>query len=434
MRWRIGTAVFLLVFLVRGGILWFVPAALESDPDGYRRLAENLLMHGTFGEGNSPTAYRPPLYPLLLAGCLAFGGHERSAIGLMHILLGAAAVGLTFVLGRRWGLSPRAALLAALLVLCDPILLFWSAQIMTETPAACLAVAGLLVLTWACSKGQTLQIGNSGKLRIILAGFVSALGALCRPALLVWTVAAGVVLSLLRPGGKRFPTTAFLFILGAALTLLPWLVRNYLIFGRPIITTTHGGYTMLLGNNPSFYAWLRAGKWGDVWQAEELSTAWSRRSRENEVEADRLAYQAAWQAIRREPGMFAYACVVRLARFWSPLPHRTVAHESWHLLIARYLVAIWYICEFALAVAGLGYIYKHSFTSLHNRPREARWLWGLLLVLSMMLVHTVYWSDMRMRAVVMPVVALAAAAAIDRRRHGSALLCDGANERLTHPG
>ena len=96
-----------------------------------------------------PTAYRPPLYPLLLTGCVALGEYSRLAIGLLHLALGVATVGLVLVLGRWWGLDRRAAALAALLVACDPILLRWSTQVMTETLATFLAVAGLLVLTWA---------------------------------------------------------------------------------------------------------------------------------------------------------------------------------------------------------------------------------------------------------------------------------------------
>ena len=98
---------------------------------------------------NVPTAYRPPLYPLLLTGCVALGDYSRAAVGVLHLALGVATVGLVLVLGRWWGLGNRRAALAALLVACDPILLSQSTQVMTETPAAFLATAGLVALTWA---------------------------------------------------------------------------------------------------------------------------------------------------------------------------------------------------------------------------------------------------------------------------------------------
>ena len=98
-------AVLLFALLIRGGALLVTPNALRVDTDGYRRLAENLVAHGTFGVGDVPTAYRPPLYPLLLAGCVALGDAGRLAIGVLHVVLGVATVGLVWVLGATLGWS-----------------------------------------------------------------------------------------------------------------------------------------------------------------------------------------------------------------------------------------------------------------------------------------------------------------------------------------
>ncbi|MCE5269254.1 MAG: hypothetical protein LLG00_15360, partial [Planctomycetaceae bacterium] len=125
------------------------PDALTADIDGYRRLAENVVRHGTFGDGEVPTAFRPPLYPLMLTPCVALGDHSRIATGLLHLTLGIGTVAMVLLLSARWGLGRRATVLAGLLVACDPILLRWSTQLMTETLATFLAVAGLLALTWA---------------------------------------------------------------------------------------------------------------------------------------------------------------------------------------------------------------------------------------------------------------------------------------------
>ena len=69
--------------------------------------------------------------------------------------------------------------------------------------------------------------------------------------------------------------------------LSPWAIRNQLQFGRPIVTTTHGGYTLLLANNPEFYQWLRAGPWGSVWRADQFDAEWNRRKPQGEVQSDR---------------------------------------------------------------------------------------------------------------------------------------------------
>src|SRR5487761_651937 len=128
-------ALLVVVCLIRGGGLWLRSEQLAGDPDGYRALADNLLSSGVFGHGQVPTAYRPPLYPLLLAGCLKLTTHSIFAVAALHGVLGVATAVLTVVLGRQCRLGGFASL-AGLLVACDPILLHQSTLVMTETLAA----------------------------------------------------------------------------------------------------------------------------------------------------------------------------------------------------------------------------------------------------------------------------------------------------------
>ena len=228
------------------------------------------------------------------------------------------------------------------------------------------------------------------------------------------------------------------FLLGVLIVLSPWAIRNQIQFGRPIVTTTHGGYTLLLANNPEFYQWLYSGQWGSVWRADQL-TPWNQRKPSGELEDDRLAYAEAWQTIRHEPITFAYSCLVRLGRLWSPLPHQVAADETPARRLSRYAVAVWYVFEFLLAAVGLRRVRNaecgmtndelrtpqadihHSSFIIHHSPS---WLWGLLLVACLTAVHTLYWTDMRMRAPLMPVVALAAATgALGRKRPSPPAKC-----------
>jgi hypothetical protein len=426
--------VLLFALLMRSGILLATPGALVDDPDGYRRLAENLVEHGTLGAGQTPTAFRPPLYPLLLTGCAALGAHARVAIGVLHVSLGVATVGLVFVLARWWGLGKSAAALAALLVACDPILLVQSTQVMTETPAVFFAAAGLVALTW---RGRR---SNRREWAALLTGAILALGALCRPAFMLWMIAAGVVMGAAseRPTtGRRVLRNVPAYFLGAALVLSPWAIRNQLQFGCPIVTTTHGGYTLLLANNPEFYEWLRVGPWGSVWRADRFNADWQQRRPHDELSADRLAYAEAWQTIADDPGTFVYASLVRVGRFWSPLPHRIADDETRVRRLSRYVVGLWYIAEFLLATIGAWQLTRISplphagkgsgvrASSQSGGPNESSvppsafplppsfsWRFGLLLIACLTAVHTVYWTDMRMRAPLMPVVALLAAVGV----------------------
>jgi 4-amino-4-deoxy-L-arabinose transferase-like glycosyltransferase len=398
---RLLLGLLVLTLAVRGGALVLMRGELADDPDGYRGLAENLVQHRTFGDGQTPTAYRPPLYPLMLTLCAASAEFSGAAIGVLHLAMGLATVWLLFLLGQRWGLGRRSAALAAALVACDPILLTHSTLVMTETPATLLAVLALISLTAA---GERPSAG-----RAAVAGGSLALAALCRPGLLVWTVAAGAILAALPRSWPMRLKVLVGFTVAAMAVLSPWAIRNGVRFGRPICTTTHGGYTFLLGNNPMFYEYLRSGAWGTVWDAEELDS--SRTVSDDELEADWQAYAEAWENISREPGMFLYACLVRAGRLWSPLPHQIDPDEGPRQRLARRAVGLWYLAELPLAAVGVWIVCRRG------RRRRA-WLWGLLLAGCLTAVHTLYWSNMRMRAPLMPVVALAAAAAIQKAATG----------------
>src|SRR5215469_11998439 len=137
-----------LAVFIRGGVLVAQHDRLRADPDGYRTLAQNLAEHGVLGRGSQPSAYRPPLYPLALAPCVAGPWKPEAAIALVHFALGLATVATTVWLAKRWGLGSFS-YLAGALVACDPILVNQSTLVMTETLATFLAVASLAFISTA---------------------------------------------------------------------------------------------------------------------------------------------------------------------------------------------------------------------------------------------------------------------------------------------
>jgi hypothetical protein len=106
--------------------------------------------------------------------------------------------------------------------------------------------------------------------------------------------------------------------------------------------------------------------------------------------------------------MFLYASLVRVGYLWSPFAHRLDAEESTRVRWSRWMIAVWYLGVFVLAAVGLG--------RLGSAVVRVPWVWGGFLVLALTLVHAVYWTNMRMRAPLMPIVDLAAAAAVCRIR------------------
>lgn len=396
------------VVVVRGRFV--LSQAALGDPDDYGTVALLINKGGTFGIYPPrfglirATATRPPLYPLLLSSAYLVGLDAEGAAGMLHVALAALTVWGVWRLGRLWNLPPGACLVAGALVTVDPILLAHSVELMTETLAAALAIVTLIAVT-------TFARENSARWALV-AGLLAGLCILCRPEFMVWIVVVAVAFPWVAAGPRRALRLA-LYLAVAAATLVPWGVRNYRLLGWPVVTTTHGGFTLLLANNPEFYDHLRSAPWGSVWDGGTIYEQWQDHqwatvtrtpagpAYVDELENDRWAYREAFQNIRAEPGMFAWSCVVRVGRLWNVLPHQTSVDESPSRRAARYAVAIWYVFEFALAAAGAWFLRRKLFA--------APWVFGTLLVLSITLVHAFYWSDMRMRAPLVSVVALAAA-------------------------
>ena len=406
-RSRTGTllGLLLLTALLRGIVGWALSPQLAEDPDGYRLIANNLVERRSYstslpGQTPAPTAYRPPLYPLVLAGSALGNSVSSFSIGMLHLALGMGTIGLTWYLGHRWGLA-RGATLAALLALCDPLLLYQSNQVMTETLATCLVMVGLVALTRLSDRCDWQSAGY--------AGAALGLSSLCRPTLLAWfLLSCTVCLILPIPRARKLACMAAFGLAGASV-LAPWTIRNNAQFKRPIVTTTHGGYTLHLANNASFYRHLEAAPWGQIWDARNLPDIannleppkFNTFDPAGELERDRLHYQAAWTAMRDTPRIFAWSCVVRLGRLWRLAPHQTSADEPLQQGALRLAVGTWYAGLFCLAIVGLW--------KLRWEIWKTPWVWGVLLTLVLTGVHTLYWSNLRMRAPVTPFLCLLAA-------------------------
>lgn len=391
-RWL--RALFVLLLSLRAAVPFIANEGLKHrDRDAYWRLAGNLWKYDTFGEEYVPTAYRPPFYPILLAPAAPLGNRAWLAIAGLHAVLGLVTVLLTWDLAR--DLAPEAAWLAALLVAWDPLLVRWSAEIMTETLAAFFAI---LFWSWCQQAGR-------GAMAALVTGLVAGMAALTRPTFLPMLPAAALLAAFTAPSRTRGLLYGTLLLIGGIMLLAPWWIRNERVFHRFVPATTHGGYTLYLGNNPEFYAHLDQQGWSQPWSSHNFDQRVAERRHaatlSNEVDHDRAEYALAWQSIRNAPAAFLRACAYRLSRLWGLMPLHGSAEATPAVRIARWIIGGYYAVVLLLAAAGLAAVVR--------RRLLADWLPGLLLVACFTAVHTLYWADMRMRAPLVPVIALLAA-------------------------
>lgn len=414
----------------------------SRDEDDYGRLATNLATTGTYGypvvnEAGEvakmrPTAYRPPGYPLLLRMLMWDGRLTPARVAALHVGLGWATVLMVYFIARRYKL--QWSWIPALAVACDPILLRSSQLIMTETFITLLTVAIWWIwlrLTQSRESGlEERPVRRRPMVNAALLGLLLGYATLTRPTMLPWTLLLiGLFVMHLRLEGNR-PAMLATIVLAMAAVLLPWLVRNYQYLGQPIWATTHGGYTLLLANNPPLYQHFKNNGPGRDWDANQFHRLWAaRRSGDpreasfwdvttshiagpssnnktsdavqgvadapdiDELADDKLAQQAALATIRREPSMFCLSSLYRVGWLWAIFPYESGPR-------VKLVIGIWYGCWFTLACIGAA--------RLRGAWLSSAWLAPGLLLLTLTAVHAVYWSNMRMRAPLMPVIYIVA--------------------------
>ncbi len=448
--------ILLIATVARLAMLLNRPDDLRTDPDGY--VAHAQMMSDGFGFAGPytkrPTAFRPPGYSVLIAWWPVFRSDTALIVATIHIVAGVLTVLLTRQLAEDIGLSTPVSNLAAALVALDPLLIRYSALPMTEVVSALSLTAALVM---ACRYRQhvlkftpterMINVVRTSLYYGLVAGCLFGLSALIRPIGLVSAVfvSGGLFLQLIRQRSgfsQRRPEPdkenskhsldaqqisqrlwrgvvfCLLPLLAMAVTLSPWILRNWIHFHAFIPATTHGGYTLFLGNNAEYYQDVVQIEWSKPWDGDAL-TNWQqqilKQAREqqvptgDEVQLDRWMYHQAMFAIRSRPADFISACLLRMGKFWSICPGLDQGGATG---LVGFACGIWYGSMWLLVMVSL------VLRSINLRQVSVSDLW--LTIAAFMLMHTFYWTDTRMRAPIMPLLCVQAAmgaAAVHQRLH-----------------
>ncbi len=206
---------------------WVVVArdyAPASDASQYDELARNLAS----GRGFSlvfpqlalhPTAWRPPAYPALLGFVYWVFGPSVGAGMVLNLLIGLGVVALTYQLAMRLG-GPLAAIVAAGLVAAYPPLVVNDLCLLTE-PLSLLLLLGMSL----CLIER----------RPLLAGLFTGLLVLARPSAQGLVLIVGIW-CLSQMGWRRTLQISAV----AAIVVVPWIVRNWVELGSPVLVTSNG--------------------------------------------------------------------------------------------------------------------------------------------------------------------------------------------------
>lgn len=304
-----------VALLLRVAYAWIAagPGTLpSSDSLEYDQVAWNLATGAGFslGEGlaRHPTAFVPPVVPWLFSFVYRAVGHDYFAAVLTQCAVGALVPLLVVRLGTPL-FGGRVGWIAGGLAAVHPLLVFFSAYLLTETTFC-------VVLLWAMIASLDWVRTPDGR-QALLAGFLWGLAALTRPTALplpLLTIAWGWIPLGLMLDSRSRRKQALTLLLGVIVVVGPWTLRNAGVFRAFVPVTTGGGRALLDSNNPQVWndPALRGGAYLDR-SAEPYASMVTNGS---EPELDARARHAAWSYILSRPGQWPGIAWAKVARFW----------------------------------------------------------------------------------------------------------------------
>jgi 4-amino-4-deoxy-L-arabinose transferase-like glycosyltransferase len=388
--------------LVRLAILAQTPAlGLQiGDEQQYSQIAGNILDGNGFAWGpGAPTSIRPPLYPALLAAIWGVAGARNlQAVRVLQIVLALATIGVVYLLGARvYGADVGR--YAAAVCWLYPSFIFFNFLILTETLFTFLLLTFLLL---------TVVLVQSPR---ALAGFVCGvslgLAALTRSVL--WPVPfvlCPLLAVLIRAPLARRVALPALVLVGYALVVAPWAVRNSRLQGVVTIVDTMGGMNLRMGNyeyTPDDRMWDAVALGGEkswvygIWLDLPGQTI-------TEGQKEKWAQRKAIEYMRAHPLVTLRRSFIKFADFWglerefiAGVQSGLFAPPWWFGVMASLLIVGAYV---AVVVAGAAGIWL--------APPDDRRMQIVLLfpVVVIVAAHTIVFGHSRYHLPLIPILAV----------------------------
>ena len=395
-------AVALVAFLVRLGVAiafqgLSAPPDAGSNPDqvdyelfGWRVAAGEGY---TLADG-TPTARRPPGTSFALLPPYVLFGHDHAAARVWFCLLSAATCFVTGLLGTAIFGGATGLVAAAVLALL-PGHFYYAMHFLSEVPYGLLiAITCLCAVRSMQRPDDPSRRGGRGTLGLDVAtGIFYGLAILTRPQV-AFAGPLALVAVLFTPRatrGRRFRQVITVGI-ASALVLVPWVLRNDRVLGKPLLSTI-GGVTFWGANNPVIANDpANAGGWMPVDTLVDAAHPLSG----TEIENDAAAWGYGLDYLRSHLGGLPRLLGFKLLRHFSPFRNTDNRAVYW---------------SFALSwLALLPFLAAGCVIGLRRRRAETVVL--LLPVLSTLLTALIFYGLIRFRDADAALYVVPAAAAI----------------------
>ena len=365
---------------------------IAGDAEGYWQLAQQIAAGRNFEFAKPPRqVHRMPGFPAVLALSMKLFGESPFAARCLLALVGTAACGAVYLLGRQL-FDERIGLIACGLTAISPVMAGFSVLLLSET----LFALTLTLNLWCAAKWLDGKVTRSvseevetsdPRLRIgllwpIATGVGVAITTLVRPSwLMAGPLLAVMVIALSfrkkdsghRPSAYGRRLEVVVMLVGLFATLLPWAWRNHSVCGHWVFTTLWSGPSLYDGLNPVANGDSNMAFFDDDNLMAKMP----------EWDVDQHYKHAAWQFARQNPGRAIELTFLKLWRYWKPWP----SAEQFGGIGPALLVAGFFIPVSVLAIRGWWIV------------RSRLWVWLLTLgpIIYFAAIHSVFVGSLRYR-------------------------------------
>ncbi len=209
---------------------------LIVDAFSYNEWAKNIIQNSWLGD---KVFYQAPLYPYFIALIYKIFGIKLFAVRIIQVLMGSATCLLYYYISKKiWGV--RAGVIASLLATFYSIYIFYVPLHLKPTLYIFLETLCILLLCLCFYEKKKRYFIASGVLLGLMV-FTRGNTLLIVPFLLIWVF--------LSYNFKTAIRNYLLILAGLLLILFPVIIRNYVVSGDFVITTSQAGPNFYIGNN-----------------------------------------------------------------------------------------------------------------------------------------------------------------------------------------
>jgi 4-amino-4-deoxy-L-arabinose transferase-like glycosyltransferase len=243
-------AIFLFALVIRLVYLYEIIdepiiSILLGDAESYDAWAREIVQAGWIGDR---TFYQAPFYPYFLALLYTLGGRDFILVRLAQILIGSASCVLLASAGARFFNKKTGLVAGGLLALYAPAVFF---DLLVQKAILGMFFMCLLLFLLSRTTGQRDSQRQPGTW--LLIGACLACFALVRENALVLIPAVGVwmIIVFRNDSWQRSIVKGLLLGIGLCLVFFPVTLRNYVVGGEFVLTTSQLGPNFYIGNNRS---------------------------------------------------------------------------------------------------------------------------------------------------------------------------------------